>query len=124
MTSKLETFWELVQQVGNAFNEPTYYKAAEPILVQILQLVQTNPNLQTEFEEAFATIMENTSNHSPLVVEFCMYVLRYPRIRDLAQTRLNAHPLKIDMHARHVLEAYQDDWKAAKLFRFFAKKSK
>jgi hypothetical protein len=118
MDTPLTLFWKKVGVVGETLNRTGDYKSVSPVLREIVEIVQSNPKLSDQFEAAFIEILENTLKHSPLVVEYAMFTLRFPKIRSYVEARLNREKLKgVDMHARHVLEAYSENWILASMFK-------
>ncbi len=103
--------------LGRYLSATQDYKKAEPILQEVLSIVQSRPDLGRSFELAFIEILEHPEQYSPLVVMYCMHVLRFPRVWQYASARTSQDPLRIDTNARDVLEACSDDWRLAAIFR-------
>lgn len=116
MSADLTTFWEKVRTVGDTLLATEDYKSVAPTLQEIVTIVQKHPDAVDDFETAFIEILENPAKHSVLVVTYCMHALRFPKVRRHAEERLRRAPLRADMHARHVLEAYSADWPLKSLF--------
>ncbi len=106
-----------VRDVGDILRATEDYKAAEPVLQEALSIVQSCPEQQSQFEKAFISILADPEHYSPLVVEYCMHVLRFPAVRQYVEARLSRDPLRIDSNARHVLDAYSDRWRLASVFK-------
>jgi len=123
MNEVMKSFWELVDNIGDVLEQNLDYKTAEPNLVKLLTLVQRNPDLNSEFEEAFLKMVKQPDSYSSLAVEFCMHTLKFAKVKEFAESRLNSHPLRIDIRARHVVDSFDDNWKTARLFPFYKVKS-
>src|SRR4051812_24659032 len=113
MTVELDPFWQKSREVGAVLAATEDYKATEPLLLELLAIVQSRPDLLPQFEKAFIEILDDPVRYSVLIVQYCMHVLRLPGVRQHALNRLSSAPLQTDAHARHVLEAYSDDWRLA-----------
>lgn len=112
-----DIFWDRVRMAGDILGEVQDYRAVAPALREIVSIVRDRPELHGEFARAFILMIDNPSRFSSLVVQYCMYELRFPEIREHVENRLHHDPLKTDMAARHILAAYGPDWILAPLFK-------
>ncbi len=102
--------------VGKTLSATGDYKDIKGPLDEIVSFIKRHPELHDQFEAAFLEILENPRKRSLLVVTYCMNELRFPKVLTQAQSRLNKSKFRSDMHARHVVEAYSDDWPVKSLF--------
>src|ERR1051325_2464037 len=116
MNTELDIFWLKVSEVGPTIRDTHDYRAAERTLLEIVRIVQTSPEKRALFEDAFLKIFEE-SPHSDLVLEYCMHVLRFPRVFRRGWERIARDPLAVDAVARHVVGAYSNNWIEASIFK-------
>ena len=116
MSADLTFFWEKVRAVGEILDKTGDYKAVAPTLREIVAIVQGRLVEVDDFEAAFIEILENPAQYSVVVVTYCMHILRLPNVRQHAEERWLRAPHRSDMHARHVLDAYQPEWPVQSLF--------
>jgi len=109
MSDKIDQFWQLVNEISDILVTQDY-SACESRLKSLVNIVRSEQELQESFEEAFLTVFDNPDRYSVLPVIYCMRFLKFPRIREHAESRLESHPYRIDTHADLVLSAYSDNW--------------
>lgn len=116
----LAEFWRLANKVGEVLQAGGDDHAAEPYLIKILRIAESRPNERDSFTKAFLRILDNPDKWSVLIVEFCMHRLRYLEIQTHWLERLKSERFCWeDMHARHVLEAYSQNWPRKACFQYY-----
>lgn len=116
MTDPIAIFLKKAALVGPMIDEKKDYKVVKPLLRELLNIVQENPNERKMFETVFIDIFENEKTYSELVIVYCMHVLRFQNVRDYAEKRLKNDRRKTDDRARRVLEAYSPNWIMKRIF--------
>lgn len=110
-----------VTELAKAANVKIYetYNAPDvlPFTSEALDLVRANPELRSEFEEAFL----NMSGYAPSeFVEICMHALRWSKVKQCFEELHRAAIARNDWRAepvyRHYLEAFEDDWDGAQTY--------
>lgn len=117
----MDEFWNECGKVNQALETTGDDKAAEPHLVRVLQIVESNPGQRGVFISAFIEIMEHPQKWSELIVEFSMRKLLYPEVKAYAEARLQREEHKFeDMAARHILSAYEPTWPLKANFVYYS----
>jgi hypothetical protein len=96
-----------------SFNAPDVL----PFTSAAISVIQANPTLRPQFEEAFLEMPSYAPNE---FIEVCMHTLRWPNVKREFEARRSAAVERNDWRAepvyRHYLDAFEPDWEDARDF--------
>ena len=134
MENDIDNFLKIAQMVGPIVALTQEHKSVESLLNYLVRVVRGHPDEKDWFESKFIEMFEDTARYPDLVISYCMHVLKFQKVLDHVQKRVDQdvdrmrRMLKItdpakkvlgtDDRARHVLEAFSPNWKSHILFTF------
>jgi len=100
-------------------------KATEQAMVEIIKLVEANPEHRSTFVRCFSDLVLWKRSTPYMLVAFCMRRLRFPEILDLIHRDAEAHKGTAYYadhmnYWSHIMHAYFDEvWESAVCFDFY-----
>jgi hypothetical protein len=99
----------------------------EPFCLRIIQLARAHPELRSEFGAGFKRLVHDHSLGDWEVVLLCMHILRWPEIKDWAETQRRDSVAKNDWRGepvyRRILEAFDENWGGNEVYACLRKKA-
>jgi len=127
MNDVMQKFKQLSSEANAILNRTFDCRKAEPIYIEILNLIKANPDYRSQFTKAFLVIL-STGNAPWELIQFCMRELQWPEVRDavLAEMRSELeghHDWRIIAVLNHILEVYEEEWRDSDLYKYYSGES-
>lgn len=121
LRDQLETL--IGQALGVADSTPDV-RAVEPLLVEIVDLLQAAPEHEEDAAQVLLSLLEPIGSQLPLgemgvveVLEFSMHRLRWGSVRaGVANLAASNSDPRVQRAAARILEAFEDDWAAGEVY--------
>lgn len=107
----------------NTLNTEYSFEKAEPNYLRCLDIINGAPEMRPEFANLMTSLFDaNAVSDEP--VAFLMHVLRWPEVREWAETNIRqmSNPIATGRPLEKVIEAFSDDWENQEFYELFAKK--
>jgi len=113
----IDKFWLIAEAATRKIDETYNAPDVIPFGIQVLELIEANPDNRPDFVEAFIQGFQNASKCDEALIEFCMHSLRWPEAKDRFEVLSREAIAREDWNSvnplQHILDAFEDDWEDA-----------
>lgn len=114
-------FFDLAANAERIYSETLDISKVEPEFEKVLTLIQAHPECHVEFVDGFIEILKDAKKGPSELVSFCVHELRWNDLRSrLLEWMKTERSERVRPVLRDVLEAFEDDWRDADMFRHFS----
>lgn len=129
MNDAIQQFWKLLDAASEADSRPdtSGCPTLEPFCRQMVVLIHNNPVMREAFAEAIWELYERSERGPWEIVSYLIHALRWnelkPRFLQSHADAIKAQDWRAEPVARHLLEAFEDEWADAILWDEFRQKT-
>lgn len=111
-----------LKQAESVLNTQYSFDLAEPHYLRCLQIINEAPGERAAIVDLLKTVLVS-GEVSDEPIAYLMHALRWPEIRDWAQSRVQSlsDPLAHGRHFQKVIAAYSDNWENKMFYKRFSK---
>jgi hypothetical protein len=110
-------FWNICNQATRSLEETYCASGVIPYGTKVLELIEKNENMRSDFVEAFLEGLEKPDVCDKWLIQFCMHALRWPeakeKFEESSRKAIEQNNWNRIQPLRHILESFEDDWEDA-----------
>lgn len=122
-TMMIDAFKSELLAAESILNTEYSFEKAEPNYMRCLDIIESAPHMRPQFSALLTSLFDaNEVSDEPLA--FLMHVLRWPEVREWAESSIRQmpNPIATGRPLEKVIEAFSDDWENQEFYELFNKK--